>query len=371
MKKFLMCLSVFLLFGCLTAAAKTGDINGNIYSTDIKAVINGVEVPSYAIDGKTVVVVEEITDQYQYSNEVRSLTFNDLAPASLKPGQNTQTMPTGTVLGNTYETDIQVYLNGRSMPAYAIDGKMAVAIEDMGGDQAFNHVGGKYTWNPDTRTISLEYIYYRDLKDILNEKHLVLYVTADEKGDLQANFVAEPIRYGYVHVNKPDLLDKEPKPVYFYGEVIGYMFEPYQALLDVVNGKENFWFYPRHMFSYYYDERVAEILKDIQPIQPTAEQWRDYIPTTASSIIEEFETEEYVFWYLVHPLPMGGIQDFWRVDKKTGERIVYGTDFESVSYYGTKRFDNVVIDRENEIVTFRYDKDYQIDLKTGEMTPLQ
>ena len=28
------------------------------------------------------------------------------------------------------------------------------------------------------------------------------------------------------------------------------------------------------------------------------------------------------------------------------------------------------IDRENEIVTFRYDKDYKIDLKSGEMTEM-
>ncbi len=371
MKKFLLCISVFLLLGSTTVFAKTGDINGSIYATDIKAVINGVEVPSYAIDGKTVVVVEEITDQYQYSDAVRSLTFNDLAPESLKPGTHAQTKPVGTKIGNTYETDIKVYLNGRILPAYAIDGKMAVAVEDMGGDQAFNEVGGKYIWNPEARTISLEYIYYRDVKEILDEKHLVLYVTADEKGDLQANFVQEPIRYGYVHVNKPDLLDKEPKPVYFYGEIIGYMFEPYQALLDVVNGEENFWFYPRHMFSYYYTDRVAEILKDIQPIQPTADQWREYIPTQAISVIEEFETDAYVFWYLVHPLPMGGIQDFWRVDKQTGERISFGADFQSVSYYGTKNFDNVNIDKENEMVTFRYDKDYKIDLKTGEMTALE
>ena len=31
-------------------------------------------------------------------------------------------------------------------------------------------------------------------------------------------------------------------------------------------------------------------------------------------------------------------------------------------------FDNVNIDKENETVTFRYDTDYVIDLKTGEMT---
>ena len=214
MKKFLLCVSVLLLLGSVTVFAKTGDVNGSIYATDIKAVINGVTVPSYAIDGKTVVVVEEITDQYQYSDTVRSLTFNDLAPASLKEGEHVQSEPVGTKLGNTYETDIKVYLNGRILPAYAIDGKMAVAIEDMGGDQKFNEVGGKYKWNPETRTISLEYIYYRDVKEVLK-------------------------------------------------------------------------------------------------------------------------------------------------------------DFKSVSAHGQIYFDNVVIDRENEIVTFRYDKDYKIDLKTGEMTEIK
>ena len=46
-------------------------------------------------------------------------------------------------------------------------------------------------------------------------------------------------------------------------------------------------------------------------------------------------------------------------------------DFKSVSAHGQIYFDNVVIDRENEIVTFRYDKDYKIDLKTGEMTEIK
>lgn len=371
MKKFLLCVSVLLLLGSVTVFAKTGDVNGSIYATDIKAVINGVTVPSYAIDGKTVVVVEEITDQYQYSDKARSLTFNDLAPTSLKEGEHVQSEPVGTKLGNTYETDIKVYLNGRILPAYAIDGKMAVAIEDMGGDQVFNEVGGKYKWNPETRTISLEYIYYRDVKEILDEKHLVLYVTADENGDLQANFVQEPVRYGYVHINKPELLDKEPKPVYFYGEIIGYMFEPYQALLDVVNGVENFWFYPRYMFSYYYTDRVAEILKDVEPIQPTVADWRVWTEQQAISMIEEFETDDYVFWYMAHPLPMGSIHTMWRIDKQDGSRIVYGDEFKSVSAHGQKYFDNVVIDRENEVVTFRYDKDYKIDLKTGEMTEIK
>ena len=43
-----------------TVLAANGDVAGYIYSTDILAYINGVEVESYNIGGKTAVVIEDI-----------------------------------------------------------------------------------------------------------------------------------------------------------------------------------------------------------------------------------------------------------------------------------------------------------------------
>ncbi len=66
--------------------------------------------------------------------------------------------------------------------------------------------------------------------------------------------------------------------------------------------------------------------------------------------------------------PHGSNHFLNRIDKATGKCIWYSQEFTSVSLWGTKVFDNVEIDREREIVTFRYDTDYEIDLKTGKMT---
>ena len=75
--------SIFLLLS-VTAFAANGDVAGHIYSTDICAYINGVEVPSCNIGGKTAVVIEDILDEntqlYIYDDYTRTLKFFSLRP---------------------------------------------------------------------------------------------------------------------------------------------------------------------------------------------------------------------------------------------------------------------------------------------------
>ena len=52
--------TVMMLTISASVFAANGDIVGHIYSTDIRAYINGVEVESYNIGGKTAVVIEDI-----------------------------------------------------------------------------------------------------------------------------------------------------------------------------------------------------------------------------------------------------------------------------------------------------------------------
>ena len=71
--------------------AKTGDVVGKIYSTDIKAYINGVWVDSYNIGGKTVVIIEDITNQFAYADNIRTLVIWDFAPSNLVGTKKTTT----------------------------------------------------------------------------------------------------------------------------------------------------------------------------------------------------------------------------------------------------------------------------------------
>ena len=52
-----------LLFFTLPTQAANGDVIGSIYSTDILAYVNGRPIRSYNIGGKTVILVEDLSDK--------------------------------------------------------------------------------------------------------------------------------------------------------------------------------------------------------------------------------------------------------------------------------------------------------------------
>ena len=76
--------TVMMLTISASVFAANGDIVGHIYSTDIRAYINGVEVESYNIGGKTAVVIEDILNEkahpYVYNDNSRTLKFFSLTP---------------------------------------------------------------------------------------------------------------------------------------------------------------------------------------------------------------------------------------------------------------------------------------------------
>lgn len=363
MKKLLICLC-FLLCFCLAVAAKSGDINGAIYATDITAVINGVTVPSYNIGGRTVVIVEDITTQHYYNNDLRTLIIGSLAPDALIAGENAVSRkPNGTKVGNTYETDIVTYIYDVKLPCYSLNGKMAVAIEDLGGDNTFTRTGGRYIWDAASRTITLETIHEigNSITEIMHEKH----VSLQSEDGVNAQFVPQPIMHGSVSGLR--LFEGGlPHEIFVDGKIIGYSFYPKHALFwNEDDGSMSLQFNNSVLYTQYDIEAVKEILKDVTPVQPTRENWLAYFELNMMTVIDSLETEEYTFLYTSQPNPHGSSQFLIRLAADGSVRY-YDADFKSVSLYGQKYFDNVTIDKENETVSFRYDKDYVIDLKTGE-----
>ena len=89
MKKLLLLIlcSVMMFAVSISVHAANGDTAGNIYATDIRAFVNGVEVPSYNIGGKTAVVIEDIlmanSHLCTYNNATRTLTLYSLDPSYL------------------------------------------------------------------------------------------------------------------------------------------------------------------------------------------------------------------------------------------------------------------------------------------------
>lgn len=364
MKKGLMMLAMLFCL-CLAASAASGDINGAVYATDITAIINGVTVPSYNIGGKTVVVVEDITREHYYNDSLRTLIIGSFAPDNLIAGENApQKHPVGTKVGNTYETDIVTYLYDQKLPCYSLNGKMAVAIEDLGGDNSFTATGGKYIWDAAARTITLETIYEigNSITDIMHEKH----VSLQSEDGINAEFVPQPIMHGSVSGLR--LFEGGvPREILVDGKVIGYSFCPVHAVFwNNDDGSLSLEFNRTVLYTQYDLALVEELLRDVTPVQPTRADWLEYYELNMMRVLDSLETEEYTFLYMSQPNPHGSSQ-FLRRIAADGTVICYEDNFKSVSLYGQKYFDNVTIDREKETVSFRYDKDYTIDLKTGTM----
>lgn len=371
MKRFLLSLlSLTLMFSAVSVSAKSGDTVGKIYATDIKACINGVWVDSYNIGGKTVVVVEDITSRYKYSDALRTLIIDDLNPDYLVSGKNNlNNKKIGTIIGNVYDTDIKTYFRGKQLTSYSLNGKMAVVIEELGAysDVNFSEIGGRYTWDAKNRTISLEsvYSYPYTLRYILSEKRLNMRIK-DERGLLWADFVNNYNNYGHI-VHEVGKSDNSMYVVLYNDgvnetEIIGYLcsFEEMKFENDRIVTKQA-------DVDYFYMEKLSDILSGFEPAPMTYEDRMNHYEYQGYGIIDEFETDEYHFLYMGLGLPHGGTQCLKKVNKKDGTVVDYSDQFESVSSGGGKRFENVSIDKENEKVYLHYDADYVIDLKTDEV----
>ncbi len=376
MKKYLcVCILAAVCLSCmfLPAYAATGDAIGNIYATDIKAVVNGVTVPSYNIGGKTAVIIEDITDGYEYNDGLRTLLFWSLAPDDLKSGENVSAESPGSVVGDIYETDIATYIYDRKLPAYALNGKTAVAIEDLGADREFSDIGGKYIWDPDSRVIELEFMYPTDdIFNILDEKRVSLELT-ETTDNIAAVFESDPLQYGSIGASIAGASEWERpfREIVSDGVLIGYCFRrptynfyvgdggQYQLMTDQIAD-----------FYYFYPDKVGEVLADVEPAQPTREERIEYYEEQSFTVIDSLETDEYTFLYMSQANAHGGSEYLRRI-AVDGTEICYDQEFQSVSFWGNKYFENVVVDKTDEKVYLHYDKDYVIDLKTGVMSAVE
>lgn len=362
MKKIMTLTAIFFLMCISAVSAKTGDVIGKIYSTDIKAYINGTEIPSYSLDGKTAFIIEDITDHYEYSDPLRTLSCymywlnND--SYDVKPDKP------GRVLGNVYETDIVTYFRGTKIPCFALNGKMAVAIEDVGNDREWSEYGAKYTWDPVARTISLDVIFDNqyEARQLASEKQINVfinnYVAEVEKNPIHSDWTSQYVRETGIH------------EITYNDTVIGYehsfndinFYQDEEGVWQIVSNNAG-------QIRWFNLPTFTEIIDDLTLSIPTVDEWLEYFKVNmACTISDSLETDDYIFLDMSQGTPHGSNQILVRIDKKTADCIRYSSKFESVSVWGTKRFDNVKIDKENETVTFRYDTDYIIDLKTGEMT---
>lgn len=408
MKKLLILTGIICVLFCISAHAANGDIAGNIYSTDIRAFINGVEVPSYNIGGRTAVVIEDITEVSQYNDELRVLLIKasySLSPEYLIGGKSDGAAVSGNIIGNIYETDIETYLYDKELPSYNIGGKTAVAIEDLGGFKEYNEFGGRYFYDDDTRTITLETIYDNStdkLNIMFNHQSDVTLSLNEDKTKVYAEFQGDAYTVGgneklsgeldnVWQKNQPMLLPvvtaingEEKKLGYFFGhnekdvEHIGIEMNGELLTSGYAVDEEKDDFKDVYELTDAYtiftclnedvmEEGASTVI--IQELTKREQVIRDWLWHHWNGVKDRIDTDDYSFLYAGwFGGPHGGsYENLLRIDND-GAYHDYASEFESVSYWGQKSFDNVRIDKENEKCYFRYDEDYVIDLKTCQLT---
>ena len=374
LRKLMFCTLGIFTVTCMSAIvshAATGDVVGHIYSTDIRAYINDLEVPSYNIGGKTVVVIEDITKHCSYNDELRVLSIDgsDFRPRNLKYGSSERSDVSGNIVGDIYETDIKTIFYDTEIMSYNIGGKTAVALEDLGGFGEYNELGARYFYDDRKRKIRFEALY-NNASDLVSPRVLKLSVS-DDKAQINSEVCYDLYYHSTVKYddNFSDFENEElPRLLPVMTEINGeekqlgwYFGHKTYALTESYTG-----------FAYLFDDIVREakkavVIPEISARDRTAgkmslsQHWSD--PQ------DKLETDDYLFIYAIGstPHPLGKNAQLLLI-QNDGTYHDYKEDFEADTIWGTKLFDDVNIDHENELCYLSdHGKNYVIDLKTGEM----
>ena len=374
MKKFslIIAIIIFMFLLSINVSAKVGDIVGSIYSTDILAFINGVPVQAYNIGGKTVVILEDLREYgvaVDYLDKSRTLVVTMYWKPPTEHKQIERGTP-GRIVGNIYETDIIVYVNAVPITAFSLNGRMAVAIEDLGRitDKSleWSPYNMKCVWDSKERTISLYCLYenHFEVRDVIGDKPLSVRFSGDQIEIYIDYFLSISIggssrRLGF----EPSL----SFPIYCGEQRVGTGFKFFPVNWDINGG--NVVVSNQYSIFYCYDiEALRNIIDDIVITGPTYEEVLEYYLNLFDiEVYDRIDTDDYSFLYMWQMNSHGG-SDFLLWVDKDGNYRDFSNDIQSASWWGVMRFDAVTINTETETVTFSYNSiDYIIDLKTGTM----
>jgi len=132
------------------------NVIGSVLTTDIRALINGYEIPSYNVDGFLVIVGSDLKwygfdvwyDDVSRISHVEYKGNNALYPWEPLPSQTSYQGSIGTKVMDVYDTDIIVLLNGKRVDSYNVDGHMAFRFSELSSC-------GIYKYDNNSRTSNL------------------------------------------------------------------------------------------------------------------------------------------------------------------------------------------------------------------------
>lgn len=152
-----------LAIGTVTASAKIGDVAGDIYTTDILTQVDGLDIQSYAINGQTLIALEDLAPygfNVYYNDNIRTVFITKCGEPSPDFKPHFERGKVGDIAGHYYETDIRAVVNGNYVyDVYAIDGKMVAPVEVIGTPtlnmQERHKYQMLYSYNDSKRLLSL------------------------------------------------------------------------------------------------------------------------------------------------------------------------------------------------------------------------
>ncbi len=131
---FLATVMAICSMGLVTANAKVGDVIGQALHTDIVAYVNHYAIPSYAVNGTSVVVAEDLRNfgfDVIWNDSARSLSIVRNSSTSVNEMSFKKEGRTGQKFTDILETDISVYGNGRRLTSYAMNGYTMIPVEEL------------------------------------------------------------------------------------------------------------------------------------------------------------------------------------------------------------------------------------------------
>ena len=117
-----------------TVQAKVGDVVGKAYNTDIVAYINHYAIPSYAVNGTSCIVAEDLRNfgfDVEWDNSSRSLTLKRNNQTQIHEMNFKKEAAPSSEFADLLETDISVYADGTKLTSYAINGYTFIPLEEL------------------------------------------------------------------------------------------------------------------------------------------------------------------------------------------------------------------------------------------------
>ena len=135
-------------------ARQQDNVIGSVVTTDIKAYINGAEIPAYNVGGTMVIIGADLRSygfDVVYDNTARTSSVSLSAdggtwdPITITTDDS---LAIGTKVMDVYETDIKMIVNGTPVTGYNVEGRMAFRFAELA-------VFGSYYYDNANRSTNL------------------------------------------------------------------------------------------------------------------------------------------------------------------------------------------------------------------------